>query len=101
MAVITLNCLVIPIGPFIGIPRNVANFEVIISRGAGVLTLRTQIQNWLDQLPPPYNNVVFSLRAFRPMPMDYRPVSDNMSISNYFPEEEELPQNVYHILIAR
>ncbi|CAG8759260.1 12908_t:CDS:1, partial [Ambispora leptoticha] len=47
MADIILNCLVIPTGSFIGIPRNIANFEISISRGAGVPTLKKQILDWL------------------------------------------------------
>ncbi|CAG8665497.1 1003_t:CDS:1, partial [Ambispora gerdemannii] len=65
---------------------------------AGVPTLKKQILDWL---PQPYNNVVFFLRAFRSTPVDYRSMLDNMSIFNYFPEEENLPQDVYHILITK
>ncbi|CAG8672218.1 18840_t:CDS:1, partial [Dentiscutata erythropus] len=96
MTNITLNCFIIPTGSFSGISPRSASFEITILRSTDVAVLQTQIQNYINQLPSPFNDVDIFLRAYHPGPVKYRVMKEQSPISQYF--NGDLP-NVFHILV--
>src|SRR5436305_1047181 len=94
MANITLNCLIILTGRFAKISNNDTNLTVTIPLGNTVRNLHVQIQ---QQLLQQFRNVSFYFRAFRPGLVNYVAMRQGRLISNYF--DEELPADVYHVLI--
>ncbi|GBB87716.1 hypothetical protein RclHR1_01420019 [Rhizophagus clarus] len=95
MTNITLRYLIIPTGGFIGIPHNNVDQTITISLGNTVRNLHAQIQ---QQLPQPFRNVLFYLRAFRPGPIRYVAMREGGNlISDFF--DENIPIDGHHILV--
>ncbi|SRR6266498_1415391 len=94
MADITLRYLIILTGRFIGIPLNNVKLTITISLEDSVRNLHAQIQ---QQLPHPFRNVPFYLRAFHPGPVRYVAMQEGGSISEYF--NENITMNIHHVLV--
>ncbi|CAB5381923.1 unnamed protein product [Rhizophagus irregularis] len=94
MANITLNCLIIPTGSFIGISNNNVTLIVTIPLGNAVRNLYTQIQ---QLLPQPFRNVPFYLRVYCLGPVKYVAMREGSLISDFF--DENLTADVCHILV--
>ncbi|CAI2195414.1 9285_t:CDS:2 [Funneliformis geosporum] len=68
---------------------------ITISNEASVRNLHTQIQ---QQLPQPFRNVPFYLRAFRSGPVRYVTMKEEgCSISEYF--DKNITMDVHHVFV--
>ncbi|CAG8604247.1 3179_t:CDS:2, partial [Diversispora eburnea] len=83
MTNITLNCFIIPTGSFSGISPRSASFEITILRSTDVAVLQTQIQNYINQLPSPFNDVDIFLRAYHPGPDKFAGDLDPWLVEQY------------------
>ncbi|GES82759.1 hypothetical protein GLOIN_2v1522857 [Rhizophagus clarus] len=84
MTDITLNCLIIPKGEFMGISIIKVMQAITINSSSHVSALETAIQ---DRLGPPFNNIPLRICQIHPESVVERPIDLQTPISSFFPEE--------------